>query len=301
MKSVANFDWDDLKFFLAVAKVSSIRGAADVMHANHATVSRRLTALEYAIEARLFDRTKSGLRLTQIGEELLPHALRVEEEVASASRMVVGRDTRPVGPVYVSLPPFLALSSIGEDIAQFGLEFEDIDIHLDFSNAHANLGKREADVSIRYAHEVTDDVVGRKLVGCAKAVYCSPEYATQINDDGGVGLTWIGWSEPEGETTAAWVKKSDYPHARIRHRANEGAPQLAMAAAGAGLTMLPCFIGDNAAGLVRAPYQAPIMDRYLWLLLHSDLRKTARIRAFVDFIAARIKGRSSEFLADFYS
>jgi DNA-binding transcriptional LysR family regulator len=293
---LSSFDWDDLRFFLAVSRAKSIRGAAEAMNANHATVSRRLTALENAVEARLFDRTKSGLRITQLGEELLPFAYRVEEEVAHVSRTIVGRDKRPSGTVYVSLPPFLALSSVCEDLAEFGRQFEEIDIHLNFSNDYADLGRREADVSIRYAREVTDDVVGRKLVGCAKSVYCSPMYAEKIKDDGGVGLNWIGWEEAEGETSASWVKKSPFPHALIRHRAIDGAPQIALAAAGAGLTALPCFVGDRASGLVRAPYCKPEFDRYLWLLLHSDLRRTARIRAVVDFLAARIKSRSDEFL-----
>ena len=294
---VSSFDWDDLRFFLAVSRSRSIRSAAEFMNANHATVSRRLTALEEAVEARLFDRAKSGLRLTQIGEELLPIARRVEEEVASASRMIVGRDTRPTGSVHVSLPPFLAFSSLAADFAEFGRQFEDIDIYLHFSNTYADLGRREADVSIRYAHEVMDDLVGRKLVACSKAIYCSPDYADRINDDGGVGQFWIGWDEPEGDFAATWIKKSPFPNAKLRHRANEGAPQIALAVAGAGLTTIPCFVGDRTPGLVRAPFQKPVMDRYLWLLLHNDLRKTARIRAFVDFLAGRIKERSAEFLA----
>ncbi len=294
---LAAFDWDDLRFFLAVARTGTLRGGAESIQANHATVSRRLAALEDAVEARLFDRTKGGLRLTQLGEELLPHALRVEEEVAAASRVVAGRDTRPAGPIYVSIPPFMALSSIFDDFAEFSRQFEDIDIHLQVSNAFADLERREADVSIRYAYEVTEDVVGRRLVRCSKAVYCSADYAEKIKNNGGDGLTWVGWNEAEGETTAPWVVKSLFPNARLRHRINEGVPQVTLAAAGAGLTYLPCFIGDRYPGLVRVPDQNPIPDRSLWLLLHSDLRKTARIRMFVDFLAHRIKSRKDEFVA----
>lgn len=294
---LAAFDWNDLRFFLAVARAGTIRGGANSIHANHATVSRRLAALEDAVEARLFDRTKGGLRFTQLGEELLPHALRVEEEIAAASRAVAGRDTRPAGKVHLSIPPFMALSSIADDLAEFSRQFKDIDIHLQVSNAIASLERREADVSIRYAYEVTDEAVGRRLVRCSRAAYCSPDYAETIKDNGGDGLTWIGWNENEGETTAPWVEKSPFPNARLRHRVNEGVPQLMLAAAGAGLTFIPCFIGDCYPGVVRAPYQTPVPDRSLWLLLHSDLRKTARIRMFVDFLAHRITSRKGEFVA----
>ncbi|MCZ6772497.1 MAG: LysR family transcriptional regulator [Proteobacteria bacterium] len=296
-RRLAVFDWDDLRFFLAVARTGTLRGGAESIQANHATVSRRLAVLETAVEARLFDRTKGGLRLTQLGEELLPHALRVEKEIAAASRVVAGRDARPAGPIYVSIPPFMALSSIVDDFVEFSRQFEDIDIHLQVSNAFADLERREADVSIRYAYEVTDDVVGRKLVRCSKAVYCAAGYAEKIKGNGGDGLTWVGWNEAEGETTAPWVIKGPFPNARLRHRINEAVPQVTLAAAGAGLTYLPCFIGDRYPGLVRAPYQKPVPDRSLWLLLHSDLRKTARIRIFVDFMAHRIKSRKDEFVA----
>jgi len=294
---LSGFDWDDIKYFLAVAQEGSLRAGAEALQANHATVSRRLAGLETAVDARLFDRTKSGLILTQLGEELLPHAIRVEEELATASRVVAGRDTRPAGPIYVSIPPFMAISSIADDFVEFSRQYEDIDIHLQVTNTFADFDRREADVSLRYADEVTQDVVGRRLVRCSKAVYCATDYAKQIKDNGGDGLTWIGWNEPEGDTTAPWVKKSPYPKAKIRHRIFEGVPQTTLAAAGAGLTMLPCFVGDRFPGIVRAPFQKLVADRSLWLLLHSDLRKTARIRLFVDFLADRIKARADEFTA----
>ncbi|MCP4303867.1 MAG: LysR family transcriptional regulator [bacterium] len=291
-------DWDDLRFFLAVARSGGLRGAAEAIHANHATVSRRLAALEAGVDARLFDRTKTGLVLTQLGEQLLPHALKVEDEVASASRLIAGRDSQPTGSVHVSIAPALSVSSIAEDLAAFTQAFEEISLHLQVTNAFADLARREADVSIRYAYEVTDDVVGLRVQRCAKAVYCSPDYAKRIRaGDDGEGLTWIGWGEDEGDESAGWIRKSPFPRARLKHRINEAVPQMTMASAGLGLTILPCFVGDRASGLVRAPGQAPMLDRSLWLLFHNDLRRTARIRSFVDFVVGRIRSRKDEFLA----
>lgn len=293
----STFDWDDLRFFLAVARAGTLRGGAETLKANHATVSRRLTALEEGIEARLFDRTKTGLQLTQLGEDLLPYARKVEEEVSAASRLVAGRDARPSGPIKLSLPPVLTLSSVMEDLADFSEAHEDIDIHLDISNDRADLARREADITLRVAFEVTDDVVGRRLVQYGKGVYCSPDYAARMEDNGGRGLTWIGWNEPEEHSTADWVATSPYPNARLRHRMNEGVPQLSLAAAGMGLAMIPCFLGDRYPGLVRAPYHEPVLDRSIWLLFHGDLRRTARIRLFIDFLVARILSRRAEFVA----
>lgn len=294
---LSNFDWDDLKFFLAVARAGTLRGGAVSLDANHATVSRRLSALEHAISARLFDRSKDGLQLTQLGEELLPHAMRVEEEIATASRAVAGQDDRPTGIISLSMPPFLVFSSIAHDLAEFSKQYEDIDLHIQTSNRFVDLGRREADVSLRIAFEITDDVVGRKLLTYSKAVYCSESYATQIEDNDGAGLHWIGWNENEADKTAPWIIKSPYPNATLRHRVNDGLPQMALAAAGVGLTYSPCFMADSYPGLVRAPFQTPVPDRSIWLLLHNDLRNTARIRLFVDFLSEKIRKRRTKFTA----
>lgn len=294
---LTRIDWDDLRFFLAVARSGSLRGAAEQLGSNHATVSRRLAGLEAKLEARLFDRTRGGLLPTQVGDLLRPHAERVEGEIEAAHRLVAGQDRRPTGTITVSLAPAISLTSIAGDLAAFMKMHRDIEVRILTTNALSDLTRREADVALRYSQEVNDDVVGRRLLDCAKAVYCSPDYATRIRDDGGHGLEWIGWGEAFHTETPAWVRDSPFPKARLRHRVNEAVAQTMMAARGLGLTYLPCFIADPQAGLVRAPFQEPIPDRSLWLLLHPDLKDTARIRLFVDFLVARIRSRKEEFLA----
>jgi DNA-binding transcriptional LysR family regulator len=295
-QALSGIDWDDMRYFLAVARGGSLRGGAENIQANHATVSRRLASLEASIGARLFDRSNAGLVLTQLGEDLLPHAERVEEEITAASRSVAGRDTRPSGPIYFSLPPSMALSSVPDDLTAFSKAHPDIELHIQVTDSMVDLVRREADVTLRVAHEVTEDVVGRRLLRYAKAAYCSAEYAVRIEDNDGEGLHWTGWDEAEGEITAPWIKASAYPKAQLIHRIREGIMCLALARAGLGLTYLPCFMGDKEPGLVRAPYQKPVLDRSIWLLLHRDLRETARVRLFVDFLAARFTARKDEYL-----
>ncbi len=294
---LTRMDWDDLRFFLAVARNGTLRGAAEQLGTNHTTVSRRLAKLEEKLEARLFDRSHGGLQPTQLGERLRPHAERVEGEIEAATRLVVGQDRRPTGTITVSLAPAISLTSIAGDLAAFMKMHREIEVRILTTNALSDLARREADVSLRYANEVSDDVIGRRLLDCAKAVYCSPDYATSVRDDGGQGLEWIGWGEAFDTTTPDWIKASPFPKARLRHRVNEAVAQTMLAARGLGLTYLPCFLADPQVGLVRAPFQEPVPDRSLWLLLHQDLRETARIRLFVDFLVARIRSRKEEFLA----
>lgn len=288
-------NWDDLKFFLAVARSGTIRGGADLMAANHTTLARRLSLMEEQVGSRLFDRSKQGLALTQLGEHLLPHAERVEEEMTAAARVIVGRDANPSGTVYVTMPHGLAMTSVMDDLTVFADRYPEISLNLAFSNDVADLTRREADVSLRVAHEVMDDVVGRKLVQMSQAAYCNKEYAARVRDNEGEGLNLIGWHEPEGETTAKWVAESWYPKAKLKHRVSELVPLITLAASGLGMAYLACNIGDRHPDLIRAPFQKPLPYRSLWLLLHRDLRNTARVRLFVDFLASQIKSRRNEF------
>lgn len=290
-----SLNWDDLKYFLAVARTGTLRGGADSILVNHTTLTRRLSVMEDRVGSRLFDRSKQGLVLTQLGEELLPHAERVEEEMNVASRIIVGRDAQPSGTVYVTMPHGLAMTSLMDDLANFADLYPDIHLNMNFTNDVRDLTRREADVSLRIANEVTDDVVGRKLVQMSQAAYCTKEFAERIKDNGGDGLHLIGWHEPEEATSAQWVKESYYPKAILKHRVSELVPLITLAASGLGMAYLACNLGDRNPDLIRAPFQKPTPYRSIWLLLHRDLRNTARVRLFVDFLAARVRSRKNEF------
>ncbi|WP_170333351.1 LysR family transcriptional regulator [Ruegeria arenilitoris] len=295
IKESHSLNWDDLKYFLAVARTGTLRGGADSIQVNHTTLTRRLSVMEERVGSRLFDRTRSGLALTQLGEDLLPHAERVEAEMTAASRVIVGRDAQPSGTVYVTLPHGLAMTSLMDDFTAFADLYPDIILNMNFTNDVRDLMRREADVSLRVADEVTDDVVGRKLVQMSQAAYCTREYAERICDNGGEGLHLIGWHEPEQATTAKWVKDSYYPKATLKHRVSELVPLITLAASGLGMAYLACNLGDRHPDLIRAPFQKPMPYRNIWLLLHRDLRNTARVRLFVDFLAERIRSRRNEF------
>ena len=290
-----SLNWDDLKFFLAVARTGTLRGAAESIEVNHTTLTRRLSVMEDRFGTRLFDRSKSGLALTQLGEELIPHAERVEAEMAAVSRAIVGRDAQPTGTVYVTLPHGLAMTSLMDDFSAFAALYPDITLNLNFTNDVRDLMRREADVSLRVADEVTDDVVGRRLVQMSQAAYCTRAYAERICNNGGKGLHFIGWHEPEEATTANWIKSSHYPKATLKHRVSELVPLITLAASGLGMAYLACNLGDRHPDLIRAPFQKPLPYRSIWLLLHRDLRNTARVRLLVDFLAERVRSRRAEF------
>ncbi len=274
-----------------------MRGAAEALRTNHATVSRRLNSLESSLEARLFDRTRGGLHTTQLGDLLRPRAERIEAEILAGAAVVGGRDPTPSGVVTLGIAPAIGLTSLADDLAQFMTRHREIDLRIVTTRRLSDASGAEADVSLSYAHEVGAGRVGRRVLPCAKAVYCSPDYVNRIRDNGGEGLEWIGWDEAADAGEPDWLQRSPFPKACLRHRVNEALTCCMMAARGLGLTYLPCFLADPQPGLVRAPYQTPVPDRSLWLLVQENLDGTARVRLLVDFLVARIHSRKDAFLA----
>ena len=277
-------DWDDLRFFLAVARRGSIRGAAQDLGVNHSTVSRRVGALERKLGVRLFERMPGGYFTTPAGEEMRGAAERIEHEVTTADCRVAGRDKRPGGLVRVTLTEALAQNLLMPDLVAFSEAYPGIELELRLTPDMADLSKREADVAIRLSNEPPGHLIGRRLLKYARATYASDDYLARHGSPG--ELRWIGWNDVVPDPQ--WGRESDYPKVPIRHRIHHSTGQLEAAKAGMGLTMLPCFMGDAEPTLRRLPPGTATPDRDIWLLTHEDLRNTARVRTFLAFMADAI-------------
>lgn len=281
---LSEINWDDMKFFLALARTGSLHRASDALGSGRTTVSRRLEALELSFEAKLFERSRAGLLLTHLGQSLLPHAESIEAQVAAASRQLALQKKETRETLRLSMPHFVAQSRIMDHVLDFVTANPDIDLDISLSRQIANLDQRESDLSIRFAYEVSEDAICRRLVTCSSAAYCSRDYAIKIKENDGVGLEWIGGAFPEHGRQAAWIAQTSYPKAVQRHFLREASPLIAFARAGKGLAMLPCFVGDADSSLIRAPFQKIREDRSLWLLLHRDMRKNPNIRLLIDYL-----------------
>lgn len=277
-----SIDWDDVRVFLALARAGSLRGAARMLGVNHATVRRSLEALESRLDTRLFLRRPDGLERTQAGDELLGTAEETEDAMLAVQERITGRESAPAGLVRLSVPPALMHSFLPAALADFCAVYPDIELEIIQTDEFANFGWREADLSLRMAFTVDDDVAGRRLLQYCKAVYAAPGYLARDRRP-----TWLGWGDDE--LHPAWVRDTPFPDAPVRHQLFGHVAQIEAARAGLGLTMLPCFLGDGDPGLARVPGSRPRPDRSLWLLLHRSLTRTARVRACVDFLAAVVE------------
>jgi len=296
-------DWAELPYFLAVARSGSLRAASQSVGGSHATIDRHLKALEASYGVRLFERSTTGLGLTLAGEQLLPLAEAAETAVINARRRVQGLDREAAGAVRVTVPPSLAYNVLPPIFARFCTRHPDIELDIVVTDQIQDLTRQEADVSVRVAHEVSDDVVGRRLLRYASGIYASQAYLDRHWAGRGVhgeGLHWIAWGDsvarPETGQVPAWVRASPFPRARMRHRARDGYMITHLVKEGQGMSYLPCYLSDYVSGLVRVPETEVWLDRSIWLLLHADLRRTTRVRLFVDHMVGELKAMRAAFL-----
>jgi DNA-binding transcriptional LysR family regulator len=274
-------DWDHLRIFLTAMRTGSFRKAAEKLGVNHGTVHRAISALETDLGTRIFDRTTSGLQLTQSGETLIAPAEEMETQADNISRKISGLDMVPSGTIRLSLPPALSHGLLSDMLCGFSKVYPEISVRAIATNRVSDLRRLEADISLRVAMNVDEDVLGRKLVRFVQAIYASPTYLEQHPDlmsNGGQEANWIAWNDRHD-----WVSDSAFPKAVVRHVLPEVSMQIEAAAQGLGLIKIPNFIGDVDPRLVRVPGTQLHPGYYIWLLYHGDLRRVSRVRAFVDF------------------
>ena len=289
--------WAEFPFFLAVARAGSLRAAAEIVGGTHATVDRQVKALEAKYEVRLFDRTTKGLSLTEAGQALLPSAEAAEDAIKSAERRVVGLDRETAGVVHVTLPPWIAYWVLAPALPELHARHPEIDLRLTITDHFHDLANAEADVSIRVANSVEQNVVGRKLFQYNVALVASRKYLADNwskRGENGAGLHWLGWDKAHPNPN--WEEFGLFTEAPRKHAMLDGLMFYHVLNAGLGMAIMPVFGLHKFPELTRVPGTLVVQDRSLWLLMHSELRDTARVRAVVDFLAARISGLKGKFL-----
>src|ERR1700712_212446 len=275
-------DWDDLRFFLAVARHSSLSAAAKALHVAQSTVGRRLASREAGLGVRLLNRTPEGYVPTLAGEQVLKQAERVEAEALGLERQVGGRDMRLAGLVRVTCPETIASNLVAPCFGTLNVEHPDIMIELIPNPRELSLSMREADISVRLTLPDQHDLIVRRIGHIAFGLYASPGYLAVHGDlhadDGCAGHDIITQLDDNQEMTQTQWLTELASCARVAMQTSSHEAAVAAAAHGGGLACLACFRADCEAQLVRldVPSQAPNAD--IWLLVHKDNRDNPRIR-----------------------
>ena len=208
------FEWDDLRIFLAILRGRSINAAAKLLGSSRSTVSRRLQAMEDQLDIKLFVRNPEGFVLTEVGEDMVARAERVESEILSMEREVFGRDAALSGPIRLSIFPHVAQTLAMPIITEFAALYPDIELEIESTFLKADLTRRNADIAIRFQQKPEEPLIGHRLPDFARAIYATQEYIdnhTFLGPDS--DAQWVGWSTKEN--VAHW--NSDSPFSQRTH------------------------------------------------------------------------------------
>jgi len=286
-------DWNDLRYFLAVAREGSTLAAARTLRTSQTTVARRIAALERALGIQLFEKRQAGYVLTPPGEELLGRAEAVEAS-ADAFAEAASAGARDIsGTVRVTSEELYALSLISPLLRDLHEQHPEIIVEVDTTGALRDLGAGEADIALRSSsHEQPAGLVGRRLCIDDWTLYCSRDYAERhgrpttaaelkrhaIVGGGGAKL----WQHYQ-----AWLKSLDLEDRVAMHHASSTG-LLSAIRSGFGVAVLPCIVGDADPDLIRCIPPRADHGRVLWLLTHERVRQTPRVRAVIDFLYERL-------------
>lgn len=283
------FNWNDLRFLLAVATEGSTIAAARTLGVNQSTVQRRLAELEGKLGHRLVERLPSGYQLTEFGAAVLPQAqnvaaaiedfvLSVEEQSRSLERIV--RVTCPE-------PIAFRLTQSGL-LDKFHAAHPALKIEFVLNDKYVDLAKGEADVALRSGDTEDSVLVGRKIADSLWALYASQSYVAQHGAPASVGdladHPLIGFEESMTKhRTVSWLKEVA-PGAQYAARNTSVLGLIYAAKASVGVAPLPMSLGDSEPDLVRILGPIPELTRAWRILTHPDQRHTVGVSALFDFI-----------------
>lgn len=284
-----SLSWDDLRIVLAITEAGSLSGAARDLGSSHATMFRRLGDIEDRLGVKLFDRGRRGYTPTLAGEQVRTAAARIREHVVDIERRVVGQDLRPSGTVRLTAPDTVFAGLLSPLLAEFRQAYPDISLEVVVASAILSLSEREADIALRPVSEPTDTLAGRRVRTIEQAIYAVPAIARRLAQEADLRVVeWIGPDERMGyRLLAAWMTAQGLDGC-CHYRVDTGLAMQAAIRDGAGAGVLPCYLADDDPALERVGDPLPALSADLWLLVHPDMRRTARIRAVMDFLGDRL-------------
>ena len=284
-------DWNDLKYFLAVARDGSTLAAARSLRTSQTTVARRIAAMERALGIRLFEKRQAGYSLTPDGQNLLARAEQVEAALKGFSDAAAAHSRSVSGTVKITTEEIYAITVLAPLLRELHEVHPDIVIELDTSQTVRDLGAGEADISLRSTKADTQlpaGLVGRQLCVDDWALYCSRDYAArngvprsraQLTSHsfigGGGGNLWIHYQ--------SWLQSLGLEQQVAMHHATSGG-LLSGVRSGFGIAVLPCIAAEADPDLVQCVPARGEHGRILWLFTHERVRHTPRVRAVVDFL-----------------
>lgn len=273
-------DWNDLRFFVELARRGSLSATARQLKADHSTVARRIASLEAALGMKLFDRMPRGYLLTEEGRHLLERAGAMEVAAHSIERLAAARSDRIDGVVRISAPPTFASRWLVPRLDPLRRSHPDLTLDVIGETAAADLMRRDADIGLRLSRPEGNALVARKLGVLAHAIYAARSYLEYVPEE---AHEFLGYDQHLEEVPQQrWLERFAAGR-RFAMRTNDLASLISAAEAGMGLAVLPKVLAEGLNDLVLVT-EATGAERELWWVLHPDLRRSARVRVVLDHL-----------------
>jgi DNA-binding transcriptional LysR family regulator len=282
-------DWSVVRDFLAVVETGSLSAAARKLRVSQPTLSRRISDLEEKLGATLFLRTPKGLLMTETGEGILADALEMETRALAIERRAdAGRDALE-GTVRISCTEGLGTKWLPRHLKTFHDSYPRLQVEVLVDNRAVNLVRREADIALRLFRPEQPDLVARKLGGLDMGLYGSKRYLKERGVPAKVSdlksHLHVGFDESLTRRSDIQYLESMFNPDAIVHRSTSFVGQFEAARAGIGLAMVDCFLGDADPDLVRILPTKLYHTMEVWLVTHSEVSRSARIRVLFDHLA----------------
>ena len=295
-----SLDWDLLQSFLAVARAGKLTAAARQLQLDHSTLSRRLAALERALQTKLFDRGVAGYILTQHGEDLLKHAEEIESRVLTIQAELANTSSHLSGVVRIGAPDGFGTAFLAPRLGRLAQLHPELEIQLVATPRSFSLSKREADIAISLSLPEQGRLHARHLTDYELGIYVArtrEDLAESIKEPDDLARhVFVSYIDdlifaPELDYVSL-VSKTIVP----KFKSSSLIAQQQAIAAGTGFGILPCFLADSDVRLKRVLRDEVKLIRTFWMIIHSDKRDLARVRAASDFIASEVQAAGQFFL-----
>ncbi len=278
-------DWNDYRYFLALAREGTLAGAARALTVDHTTVSRRVAALEAALGTKLFVRTPDGFALTQAGQDAQPLVARAADALEAVALRVGGEDGELRGTVRVTVSEAFA-PFIVKRLVDMRQRHPEIVIEVLTTNVVSDLTRREADIAVRFVPTPQGELLSRKIGNVAWVACASESYLGRAGtpvDFNLAGHDVIAYDDERASLAGAQWINSHAAGARIVMRSSSIISALNAATMGMGLAVVPAHLlsGEPTLRAIGPSF----MQSDIFIVVHPDLAKIARIRAVMDFIA----------------
>ena len=284
--------WDDLRFLLALAREGTLTAAATALGVSQPTVGRRISVLEKEVGTLLIERRPEGHRLSDAGQAVVAQAERIEAAVLAADRATAFNSRRMRGTVKLTSAEWLCGTVLAPALARFGQRHPDITVELVAESRWMNLPRGESDLAIRGARFEHPGLLQRRVAVSEVGVYATSEYlkARGLPDlaAGSPGHRFVTLTEDALRGDAAWLK-AHASSAQVSARTNQRLLLAALAAGGAGLALLPRFVGDATPGLTLLELSPSPPPRELYLGMLPDSRAIPRVRAVAECVSAALE------------